>query len=160
MKPWLLWASSLAVLGVINGMVVQKERQVRSGTPLYLELAPVDPRSLMQGDYMFLDYALTRGIPTPVSEAWPADGCLIVARDPRGVGRFVRHDSGEPLSGGELRLRYRRRGRIRLGAESFLFQEGDAPIYQRARFSELRVTPAGESVLVGLLDEDLKPLGR
>ena len=50
----------VAALGVPAGLVVQKERVVRSGNLVLLPLAPVDPRSLMQGDYMILDYAVTR----------------------------------------------------------------------------------------------------
>ena len=40
------------ILAFFNWSVVQKEALLRDGTPLLIELAPVDPRSLIQGDYM------------------------------------------------------------------------------------------------------------
>ena len=67
---------------------------------------------------------------------------------------------GEPLSPGEQLIRARpRQGQVRLGAEAFHFQEGQASLYAKARYGELRVTPAGDSVLVGLRDQDRQPLG-
>lgn len=36
--------------------VMQKETLIAKGTEVLLRLAPVDPRSLMQGDYMALNY--------------------------------------------------------------------------------------------------------
>lgn len=153
-----LLAGLFLILAVVNGLVVQKELLLREGTRLFLELAPVDPRSLIQGDYMRLDYALTRDLQPPAPD-WPRDGRLVVRADERGVAGFVRRDQGEPLEGDERFLRYRiRGGRIQLGAESFFFQEGQAGFYSQARFAEFRVTPAGVLVLVGLRDEDLQPL--
>ncbi len=146
------------ILLVVNGLALHKERLLREGTPLYLELAPVDPRSLIQGDYMRLDYALGRNL-QEASRTWPRDGRLVVRPDERGVAGFVRRDQGEPLQEGERFLRYRIRGRgLQLGAESFLFQEGQAEVYSKARFAEFRVNPEGVPILVGLRDEALHPL--
>jgi uncharacterized membrane-anchored protein len=76
-----------------------------------------------------------------------------------GVARFVRRHEGGPLAPGELLLRYRvRDGRVRLGAESFLFQEGHAERYAGARYGELRVAEGGDSVLVGLRGPAREPL--
>ncbi len=155
-----LLAGLLLVLAVVNGLVLQKELLLREGTRLFLELAPVDPRSLIQGDYMRLDYALTRELQPPAPD-WPRDGRLVVRTDERGVAGFVGRDQGQPLEGNQRFLRYRiRGGRMQLGAESFFFQEGQAELYQQARFAEFRVNPAGEVVLVGLRDEALQPLGK
>ncbi|WNG29560.1 GDYXXLXY domain-containing protein [Cystobacter fuscus] len=134
-------------------LVTGKERLLARGTPLYLELAPVDPRSLIQGDYMVLDYAVSR-------EARFSDGRLVLRRDERGVGHLVGFEESRPLGPGEMWLRYKvRKGRVRLGAESFFFQEGHAERYAQAKYGELRVAEDGSSVLVGLRDADLQPLG-
>jgi len=146
------------ILVVVNGLALHKELLLREGARLFLELAPVDPRSLIQGDYMRLNYALSRDLQEP-ARAWPRDGRLVVRTDRRGVAVFVRRDQGEPLQEGERFLRYRiRGGRLQLGAESFLFQEGQARVYSQARFAEFRVNPEGVPVLVGLRDEALQPL--
>ena len=44
------------VLAVASG-IWQREQLLGSGRVVILELAPVDPRSLMQGDYMALTFA-------------------------------------------------------------------------------------------------------
>lgn len=136
----------------------QKERVLRHGRTLLLELAPRDPRSLMQGDYMDLNYKVA-------TEAFRSDGKapngkLVLKDDPRSVGQFLRFHGGEATAPGEYLLRFRKRGwRVRLGAESFFFQEGKAKNFAGAKYGELRVSPEGDAVLVGLRGPDLQPLG-
>jgi len=150
-------------LGLVGWLVVGKEGLLEDGRVVLLELAPVDPRSLMQGDYMILRYAIANEIRTQTasarSDAWPDDGNVILRLDEKGVGRLVDLDRGQSLEDGQVRLRYRRRGSVRLGAESYFFEEGTASIYEAARYGALRVAVDGESLLIGLHGEDLKPLG-
>jgi uncharacterized membrane-anchored protein len=149
----------LLVLGVTNLQIVQKERLLRDGASVLLELAPVDPRSLIQGDYMALEYAIARQL---AGEAlWPRDGQLVIAPDADGVARFVRrHNPAVPLGPGERLLHYRTRdGRVRIGTNAFYFQEGHASRYTAARFGELKVDDSGTSLLVGLRDANRQPLG-
>ena len=54
-------------------------------------------------------------------------------------------------------LLYRYRGDLRLGAESFMFQEGDADLYSNARYGELKVDESGASVLIGLAEMSSSP---
>ncbi len=145
-------------LGVPLAGALEKERTLREGRSVLLALAPVDPRSLMQGDYLALSYDVARQVPPEA----PADGRLVLEDGPdAGAARFVRVHEGEPLRPGEYLLRYRRRGgRVRLGAESYLFEEGSAPALAGARYGELRVDARGDAVLVGVRGADLAPLGR
>jgi uncharacterized membrane-anchored protein len=156
----LLGGLALALL-VPTGLIIQKERVLATGQPVLLELAPRDPRSLMQGDYMVLDYAISRDQAGAVADQ-AKDGHLVLRLDEHGVGQFVRfHSPDVPLQPGELKLQYRyRQRRLRLGAESFFFQEGHASRYEQARYGELRVAGNGSSVLVGLRDEQRAPMGR
>jgi uncharacterized membrane-anchored protein len=87
-------------------------------------------------------------------------GHIVVILDSNNVARVVRVHRGEKLGEGEYLLFYRNRGELRLGAESFMFQEGDADLYSKAKYGELKVDASGASVLVGLRGEDFKPLGR
>jgi uncharacterized membrane-anchored protein len=138
--------------------IARKERLLASGTPMLLELAPVDPRSLMQGDYMRLDYALTRNL--RLVDSWPRDGRIVVSLDSAGVAHFVRREeTGMSLAPGERLLQYRRRGgRIRVGTDAFHFQEGLANRFAGARYGDLRVDDEGTSLLVGLRSAELVPL--
>ena len=160
MRRALVAGGLLLVLAVPNALVVQKERLLATGTTMLLELAPVDPRSLIQGDYMALDYAISRQM-LDSQRVWPRTGEVVVALDEHGVARFVRrHGPGTPLARGEHLLTYRvRRGRVRVGTDAFHFQEGHARRYQGARYGELRVASSGTSVLVGLRDSSRTVLG-
>jgi uncharacterized membrane-anchored protein len=159
MRARVIFGGLALVVVALVVLVARKELVLARGTPVLLELAPVDPRSLIQGDYMVLDYAVSREVPYP--EALK-DGRLVLRLDELGVGRFVRlHAPDMPLAPGELLLRYKvRRGNVRLGAEAFFFQEGHGERYDKARYGELRVTEDGASVLVGLRDAGREPLGR
>ena len=144
---------------VPTGLIFQKESLLATGKPVLLELAPRDPRSLIQGDYMVLDYAISRDRGWNLGES--QDGHLVLRLDEHGVGQFVRfHTPGTPLAPDEFLLRYRvRKRRVRLGAEAFFFQEGHAERYAPARYGELRVAANGTSVLVGLRGREREPLG-
>ncbi|SKB00941.1 Uncharacterized membrane-anchored protein [Prosthecobacter debontii] len=149
----ILWA--LLLLGALNFLIWQKEKTVAEGRTVLLELAPRDPRSLMQGDYMVLRYKLA----SEIKEAPKASGLLVLKLDDRGVGTGLRlHQDGD-LAADEQLLVYRDREGIQIGAESFFFQERQAKLYDNARYGELKVDPNGNSVLIGLRDKDLNLLG-
>jgi len=165
MARWLpalgLWGGLAVVLAVVNFQILAKQRVLDDGRTVLLALRPVDPRSLMQGDYMALRYAEAL---VPVSKEAPAiDGRVVVALDRDGVASFRRFDDGRALAADEQLLRYKRRSpaglearadntEIFIGAESFLFQEGHAETYAEARYGILRVAPDGSSLLAGLAD--------
>jgi len=157
MKQILLWATLLLVLVSVNLSIIKKEKTLAAGRTMLLELAPVDPRSLIQGDYMILRYRIAENIP---KEQLRDKGCIVVSPDANNVAKFVKIHSGEKLQDGEYLLFYRNRGGMRLGAESFCFQEGDAQLYLQAKYGELRTDETGTSVLVGLRGKDFEALGR
>ena len=161
MRAPVIFGGLALVFGAILVLVVQKEAVLARGQVLLLELAPVDPRSLMQGDYMTLDYDVSQKAGLEGGGMATAEGRLVLRRDEQGVGHFVRREQpGTTLAPGELWLRYKvRQYRTRLGAEAFFFQEGHADRYAQARYGELRVADDGTSVLVGLRDAERQPLG-
>jgi uncharacterized membrane-anchored protein len=143
---------ALLVFGGVNRQMLHKERLRTSGQVVYLELAPVDPRSLMQGDYMALDFVLARQLGAGIHER-DADRqyTAVLSVDANQVGSFSRMDNGAPLTANEKRFRFRlRRGQAWLGTNAFFFQEGDAERYSKARYGEFRVSEDGEAMLVNL----------
>lgn len=146
---WLLVAAAVLVLLAVNISIAGKERIKTHGDRVYLELAPVDPRSLMQGDYMALRFAITNDISSE------AAGSVPVIVDERGVATLAKSPTPETL-----RIRYRIRNRqVWLGTNAWFFEEGSAQRYEPARFGEFRVDrESGEAVLVDLRDKDLNPL--
>jgi len=146
----LLVAGVVLVLGAVNWSIVSKERIKTNGERIFLALAPVDPRSLMQGDYMALRFEIADRIDAKESGSAP----LVV--DARGVASL----NPDPAAAG-LRIRYRvRKGLVWLGTNAYFFEEGTADRYAGARFGEFRIDRAsGEAVLVALRDGDLKEMG-
>lgn len=160
MKRWTNWLvviGLILVLGAANYSIYVREQITASGRPILLELRPVDPRSLIQGDYMQLRYAAKTFPTQAIAEDMPRKGTYILKLDANNVASFARLDDGSPLTQDEVRLQYSDiiwTGELRIGAESFLFQEGQAQLFQEARFGVLRVDEDGNSVLVGLADEN------
>lgn len=153
-----LWIGGLvlALGGPLFG-IASYERQLVRSEPVLLELAPVDPRSLIQGDYMTLRYALARDLGHDMDE-WPQDGLLAVIVDERGVVTGGRRLTGA-LEPGERRLRYRiRGGRMRIASEAWFFEEGTASVFEASEYGELMVDPEGRALLVGIRDEALRRL--
>lgn len=46
------------------GLFLPSQWTLASGTPVTLETVPVDPRSILRGDYVILSYEATQGLPT------------------------------------------------------------------------------------------------
>lgn len=157
MKQPLFWIGAVAVALACNVLIFQKEQTLANGRQLFLKLAPVDPRSLMQGDYMSLSYDVARKFQEGDIHT---DGRLLLEVDARGIVTEASLETDRPPTANEVLLRYRHRGGLRLGAETFFFQEGHADLYANARYGELRVDAEGNSVLVGLRDENLNALGK
>jgi len=159
------------VLVVANGGIWQREKLLATGRVVILELAPVDPRSLMQGDYMALNFAASRDITRlrlggdrqaddDSIMGFEPDGYVMLQPDARGVATPLRiQPDVHPHTDGEVPLRYRVRDRgVRIVTNAYFFPEGEAKRYEVARYGELRVGENGEALLVRMLGEDLQPL--
>jgi uncharacterized membrane-anchored protein len=145
----LIVVAAVPVLAAVNLSIAAKERVIAGGERIYLQLAPVDPRSLMQGDYMALRFSIASLIDTRVNGKAP----LVV--DEQGVATIAA--AGAPA---RLHIRFKiRDGQVWLGTNAYFFEEGSAQRLDGARYGEFRVDPeSGEAVLVGLRDKDFKSL--
>ncbi|WP_349740467.1 GDYXXLXY domain-containing protein [Roseateles cavernae] len=155
---WVLLGGAAAVLLVANSAIWQKERLISEGRPVFVALAPVDPRSLMQGDFMRLNFALPAAVETPLLQDFGSQRPRLVARlDGRGVAQLLRlHASGAALAEGELLLELTPKdGRWVLVSDAWFFEEGRAAAFEAARFGEFRVLPDGRALLVGMADQNL-----
>lgn len=148
----------LILLLVFNNNVIKKESMLSEGKLVLLELAPVDPRSLIQGDYMRLRYTISEGIDT---DSIPKRGFCVVKLLPNGTAERVRlQEETIPIYENEHLIEFTTPNwwGINIGAESFFFQEGEAEKYEVAKYGGLKIDDQGNSVLVGLYDEDLKKI--
>lgn len=167
MGPWLLALSAVATVAVANIGIADKENTIANGQKVYVPLAPVDPRSLMQGDYMRLRFTLPPLVDIDRREAG-VEGLLgsrpyAVGRlDARGVVAWERVEKYDaPIAPGEFRIQLTpKNGDWTLVTDGWYFAEGDASRWEQARFGEFRVQPDGKALLVGMADDQLVPIGR
>ena len=157
---WLIIVLNLVLLLVyFNYSVIKKEELLKDGQLVLLKLAPVDPRSLMQGDYMALRYDISENI--DYDYKLPKRGYCVVRIDSCGVAEKLRFQKGiKPLSKGELLIKYNSANRwnVNIGAESFFFQEGHAEKYEQAKYGGIKIDGNGNSLLIGLYDEQRKKI--
>ncbi len=157
-RPWVVPLNLLVLLAYMGYAVYSKEKLLEEGTLILLELAPVDPRSLMQGDYMRLNYAVS--VPDSSAESLPKRGYCVVELDAAGVAHRKRfQEEKQPLGTGEYLIRYNRpRHAVNIGAESFFFEEGKAGDFAGARYGGIRTDPSGNTILIGLFDKNRKQI--
>jgi uncharacterized membrane-anchored protein len=152
-KKYILVLSSLFVFAILNYSIYQKEQIKKNGEVVFLELAPADPRSLMQGDYMQLNYDISNRAVMSANKENPR-GYLVIRIDENKVGQFRCIYDGKALALGEKLIRYYlEHRRIHIAPDSFMFQEGHAEHYQRAKYGIFKFDNDGNYLLVGLADE-------
>jgi uncharacterized membrane-anchored protein len=157
-------AAGLLVLVVVNWSIMKREQLLTDGRLVLLELAPVDPRSLMQGDYMALRFKITNdafpnsrwGLRSPLKREaepnYPRDGHLVVTLDEHGVGHFQRiARAGETVTASEILLRYRiRNDQVKFATNGYFFEEGQAQAFENARYGAFRVAANGDMILTAM----------
>jgi uncharacterized membrane-anchored protein len=144
----------LIILTLFNLSLTKKETLLSDGTLVLLELAPVDPRSLLQGDYMNLNYAIARD---RTQEDLPKRGYIVVTIDDKGIAQKVRIQPNiTPKNEDEHLINYTYGDwSMNIGAESFFFQEGEGEKYEKAKYGGVKIDQEGHSLLIGLYDKNL-----
>lgn len=150
----------LAILAVANLGIRDKEALIRDGQPVFVELAPVDPRSLMQGDFMRINFNVPGTPEERRAGMLRRERPFVVARrDERGIAQLQRIADGTPLAEGEMRIELTPKdGRWILVSDAWFFAEGEAARWEKAKYGEFRVTADGRALLVGLRGPALEPL--
>ena len=163
LKLFIISANMVLVLLFFGFNIVKNEKVLSEGETVLLELRPVDPRSLMQGDYMTLHYEVCNHIYG--LEAELNKFCVVQLDDDR-VAHFVSltNDAAVALREDELLLRYSLEKNswgekfYTIGSDSYFFQEGTAIKYETAKYGMLKGVTKGEMIgscsLVGLCDAD------
>ena len=164
MRMKLTLALGLVILVILNFGIYRNESFIEATEEVYFELAPVDPRSLMQGDYMRLNYKTAqelgkefRRIRGGGEREVPHTGKVVVRLDERRVVSFERIWNGGALAGNErlLQYRYSASRQVHVGSESFFFEEGQGEAYEEARYGIIRLAKDGRTMLRALADKNL-----
>ena len=169
MRKHLILLALLPILAILNYSVFERETLRRDGELVLLELVPVDPRSIMQGDYMVLRYSVVQ----KANAAWqqirkdneeqkaPGNGTgkIVLQLDGQARASFARfYKESETLAENECLISFEFHASagvnpIRLMPESFFFQEGYGQAFSLARFGMMRIGANGAHSLVGLANE-------
>ena len=155
----ILFGTLAVFLYLVNSSILSSEDNIKNGTVAYFELAPVDPRSLIQGDYMTLEYTIERD--ANIAGIGAQDrGQLVVSLDEQLIARFARlYNDSDTLADNEIVINfYAPNGRVRVGIDSFFFQEGQTNIFGTARYAEVRILEGGGVMLVHLADENFQTI--
>ena len=121
----------------ILGTTIVQERGLAAGKLILLETQPVDPRDLLRGDYLTLNYKIS-DVPLsvfapPRTEPVPPGTTVYVALEPRGDFYSVASASTEPLApqNGQVILRGRSQAwwnagnaHLAYGLERYYVREG------------------------------------
>ena len=169
----------IALLGAVNYKVQQFEDVLATGKPVVLKIAPADPRSLMQGDYMVLNYAILSELQqsqfssesnesnetTGIDELSPSGkkAYILVHLDKNHVATLCEAQSEIPTDFKHctpnvyLPIRYKGGWLPELPSQDYFFAEGKGEYYAQAEYAEYRFKD-GILLLARLLDKDLKGL--
>lgn len=165
-KRWLFILAVVLQIAFLLGMAAKRVWLLAHGTSVVLPCEPVDPRSLLSGDYVRLRLSISRmGDLSPdvmgTNRAWKSRDAIFVsvAKDPRGsnwiavgvsaTAAEARRKSpvfmkGEVQSGWPLSIRY--------GTEEYFVPQNEGLTIEKAirKHSvavELRVSDSGESAI-------------
>ena len=167
-KLW-VFAALILILLLVNISIYQKEQHLAHGRTVCLALAPVDPRSLMQGDYMRLRFALNDAIRTALPKERPSshfgyksenrDGYALLRLESNCTAEFLSLAQTHAAQKNSVAIHYRvRNGRVKIATNAFFFQEGTGKHYDKAAYGVFKVNKQGEPLLVGLRDKSLNDL--
>jgi uncharacterized membrane-anchored protein len=154
---WLLAAVTLLQLGFLSAQTARSEWHLAHGQTIKLELAPVDPRSMLQGDYVILSYEVSR--PEWDEAQWnrlesKGKAALVLAPDGAGVYRLERlYEEGSSLQEGEVLIRGKWDGYrgFDFGIEHYFIPEGTGiDLVNQVRYAEVKLSSKGDAILVRL----------
>ncbi|EPJ47223.1 MAG: hypothetical protein OFPI_32150 [Osedax symbiont Rs2] len=153
----------LVILALVNFNIYQKETVLATGQVVLLKLAPVDPRSMMQGDYMRLRFAIESTLldgDDIADRENLSSGYFVVNRDENLLGSYHDIYRGQALKSNQLKMQFRiRNNRILLATHAFFFEEGTGEQYQEAVYGEFRVSANGELLLNNMRDKAFNIIG-
>lgn len=152
---WMIAGGTMLTLAVANAGIWQKEELIRHGAPIFAELVPIDPRSIMQGDYMRLQIDM----PYELRNTGRPHTLAVAQRRKNGIIKLLRTHDGTKLANDELLVELvEKNGWNVLASDAWFFAEGDSQRWSRAKYGEFRVSPDGRALLVGLRGAALEQL--
>ncbi len=155
MKKLLVVLNLILLIVVFGYSVIKEENNLKKNT-FYIKTSPVDPRSLIQGDYMVLNYNITDS--ARIEAVNIRKGYIRIKINDLKIAEFIRVDKEYvPPSNNEISIQFQKNSsNIDIGVNSYLFQEGTGNKFQMAQYAEVIELKNGKLRLKSLLDKDFK----
>ena len=153
MKKIFVVLNLLLLMIVFGYSVIKEEKNLKKAT-FYIKTVPVDPRSLIQGDYMVLNYDIAESARMEIGNI--RKGYIRIKINDLKIAEFIRIDEEYlPPSNNEISIQFQKNGsNIDIGVNSYLFQEGTGNKFQKAQYTEVIELKNGKLRLKNLLDKD------
>lgn len=152
----------LVIVG-LNFAVYDKNNIKQQGEVVYLQLRPVDPRSLMQGDYMALAYDLELKPKIDPNAKDTHKKFMVLDIDQNHVAQFselINNKTEIKLKPNQKIIKISfRYNQAKIRPDAFFFQEGHGELYAKAKYGIFKFKGSDVYILDGLADENRKRLG-
>lgn len=149
--------------GFLGGYAVYTQRALQTAQTVYLKIEPVDPRALLSGDYMQLNYDFERPYLAEQGQALVLqvgeNKVLYLpneAEDEAQTTQAPATQADTPQRPQTVRIKTLRASyRV---PHQFYFQEGTGKKYENAVYAKAAVLPNGSILLLGLTDKNFNLL--
>jgi len=157
MRNVILIICTIVIFIIFNYAVYEKQQILSDGDIVLLKISPMDPRSIMQGDYIAFKYAIEEEMENEVKNP-QMRGYAVIKPGPDRVAHFVRIYQGEALADDEKIIKYQYNSELShryvIRPSSFIFQEGLGPLYQKAEYAIFHYRGSQHYLLVGMADKN------
>ena len=128
------WATVAGQIVLLLAFIAVKENTLHTGTSVLLQTVPIDPLSLLQGEYVVLDYEIAE---LPENRRGAASGTIVyvtLRESPSGLWRASRYSNTQPDTD-QLFIKgtTNERKRLEFGIDTFFIPEGTGHIIERSR---------------------------
>lgn len=158
----LLLLIALLWVVIFGWFIIYYERTLQSGVEVVLATEPIDPRDLLRGDYVILNYTISR-FSTSLYDLPPrirvGTGLYISLTPQDGVSEITAVSLAPPATlpyiRGTVRAVSGDSVTVDYGIESYFVPEGEGKVLEQARGEQLRVrvslSPNGKALIKELL---------
>jgi uncharacterized membrane-anchored protein len=157
-KLTLVLINLVALFAFVNYSAIQKEKILDNGKLIFLELIENNAKApLIQGEMVRLKYKIVKGL---IFDTLYKRGYVVVKLDSNSKAERIRFQPKTfPIYENEYLIEYNKGYySLNIGAENYFFQQGDRKKYEQAKYGAVRVDAYGNSLLIGLYDEQLKKI--
>lgn len=153
----LIGLGTVATAAVGGTAVRSAEDTLANGRAVYIALRPVDPRSLIQGDYMAVAFDVDR---LPAPRDINGEVLALADVDARSIAKIQGlADASVKPEANQIVVKLRRKSRRWfVGADAYFFEEGRADDFAKAKYGQFRLGADGRLLLTAMTDENLRVL--